>query len=78
MTRRDAMATREEVRVGLVIALGALRGQRLLLEYDATWVCERYSETWQGCYEEFAADKAGEFSHLEACRSCAAKKVVQA
>ncbi len=45
-------------------------------ERDATWSCERQSDTWQGCYEEMflVGDMTDEFTDITPCRSCQARK----
>ncbi len=74
MNTPKARRAREALLNVLVVALGTKGAQRLLLEYDATWACERYSETWPGCYEGLAEAADGTLeAKVEPCRSCTAR-----
>jgi hypothetical protein len=47
--------------------------EHMMLEYDATWNCERYSETWHDCP---TGTEDPEYADEEWCRSCHARRAL--
>ena len=74
--RASRVTPEDALRAALVAAVtdGPQVGEDLVTRYEATFQCERYSETWQDCPTETTGPDA---EAVEWCRSCKAKARVK-